>query len=278
VPVLALPIAAAIMRNIKRETAMRTNSLKARLARGETVYGTMIFEWLSPGLPAILDAAGADFVLYDMEHSGFDLPQMKQQFAAARGLGIVPLIRPPAKTYSAIARLLDVGALGLLVPMVESAEEMTTLISWTRYPPDGCRGAIFGGAHDDYGGGSIAEKMGVANERTLVMPLIETVRGLEAVDKIAAVAGVDGLHLGQMDLTISMGIPGQFEHPAFQQDLERLLAACRRHGKFAACMASDLTTLSEWKRRGFRLISCSYDIALLQSQLAAFIAHGKAAG
>src|SRR5690606_24744615 len=119
---------------------MRDNPLKARLAAGETIFGTMVFEFLAPGLPAALSAAGAEFVLYDMEHSGFDYPQMKAQFALARGLPITPLVRPPAKTYSAISRLLDLGAMGLMLQMTESAEEIREIVSWTRYPPVGRRG------------------------------------------------------------------------------------------------------------------------------------------
>lgn len=257
---------------------MRSNSLKTRLARGETVYGTMVFELLSAGLPAILKAAGAEFILYDMEHSGFALSQLKDQLAFARGLDIAPLVRPPSKTYPAVAQLLDLGALGLLLQMSESPDEIARIVSWTRYPPSGVRGAIFGGAHDDYAPGAIDRKIEVANGRTIVMPLIETVLGVEAVDEIASVEGVDGLHLGQMDLTISMGIPGQFDHPDFNKAIDRILAACERHKKFAACMIMDSKTLADWKYRGFRLISCSYDIALLQNQLAALIREGKALG
>jgi 2-keto-3-deoxy-L-rhamnonate aldolase RhmA len=254
---------------------MRTNQLKERLAAGETAYGTMVFEFVSAGLPAVLSAAGAEFVIYDMEHSGIDFPQMKDQFSFARGLSLIPLVRPPAKTYADISKLLDLGAMGLMLQMVESAEEISEIVSWTRYPPLGVRGAIFGGAHDDYLGGSIPEKIIRARERTIILPLIETRKGLEAVEAIAAVEGVDGLHLGQFDLTVSMGIPGQFDHPEFQGALDRILAACKRHGKFAACMGMDAATLVEWRKRGFSMLSCSFDIALIKSALIDLIHKAK---
>src|SRR5271168_2763352 len=111
---------------------MRDNPLKMKLLAGETACGTMIFEFLSPGLPAILSSAGAEFVIYDMEHSGFDFAQMKDQFSFARGLNLIPLVRPPAKTYTDISRLLDLGAMGFMLQMVESAEEMAEIVSWTR--------------------------------------------------------------------------------------------------------------------------------------------------
>ena len=129
---------------------IRNNPVKEKLAAGGDAYGTMIFEFLSPGLPQIAANAGAEFLFYDMEHSGFDFEQIKMQCALCRGLGIVPMVRPPAKQYQFTSRLLDIGAMGLLFQMVESAEEAEELVRWTRYPPRGDRGAIFGGAHDDY--------------------------------------------------------------------------------------------------------------------------------
>ena len=176
---------------------MRDNPVKARLAAGGKAFGTMVFEFSSPGLPALLAAAGAEFALYDMEHSGFGMEEMKRQFSYGRGIGLVPIVRPPEKSYSAVSRLLDMGAMGLMFQMVETPEEAERIVSWTRYPPEGVRGAMFGGAHDDYAPGDLGAKMAKAHERTFVMCMIETKRGLEAVDEIAAVPGVDALHLGQ---------------------------------------------------------------------------------
>ena len=99
---------------------MRDNPVKRRLAAGETVFGTMIFELVSPGLPAILSASGAEFALYDMEHSGISMEEMKRQFSYARGLPLTPIVRPPAKQYQFVSRLLDLGAMGVMAPMVES--------------------------------------------------------------------------------------------------------------------------------------------------------------
>ena len=109
--------------------AVRENPVKQKLASGGTTYGTMIFEFLSPGLPQMSVNAGAEFLFYDMEHSGFEIADMKDQFALCRGLGLVPLVRPPGKQYQYVARLLDIGAMGFLFQMVESAEEAAELVS-----------------------------------------------------------------------------------------------------------------------------------------------------
>ena len=131
---------------------MRDNPIKGKLADGGTAFGTMVFEFISPGLAQVLANAGADFVFYDMEHSGFTMEDMKQQFAYCRGLGLVPLVRPPGKAYQFTARLLDLGAMGVLYQMVESAEEAAELLNNvcnengtdTSEPDDGSGISLFG--------------------------------------------------------------------------------------------------------------------------------------
>ena len=254
---------------------MRGNPVKDALARGETVFGTMVFEFASPGLPAILAGAGARFALYDMEHSGLTDDEIKRQVAYCRGLDIVPLVRPPDKTYAATARLLDIGVMGLMYQMVESAEEAAELASYCRYPPGGVRGAMFSGAHDDYAGGDVTEKMAAADERTLVMALIETAKGVENADAIMAVPGVDMAHVGHFDLSLTMGIPGQFDHPDFQAAIDAILAACARHGKPAGFLAPNVEWGRAWLARGCRFVGYSIDILLLGDALRSGIAALK---
>lgn len=250
---------------------MRANPVKRKLAEGGSAHGTMIFEFSSPGLPQILVNAGCDFVFYDMEHSGFTLSEMKTQLALCRGLGLVPLVRPPGKSYQYTARLLDLGAMGLLFQMVESAEEAAELVSWTRYPLEGQRGAMFGGAHDDYGSASMADTKAAAHERTMVCVLIETAKGLANVDEILAVPGVDVAHLGHADLSLSMGIPGQFDHPDLQAGIDKIAAAAEKHDKIAAGLVGTPSQGREWHGRGFRMLSYFYDIGIFQSALASGI-------
>ncbi len=246
---------------------MRPNPVKTQLAQGGRVFGTMVFEFATPGLPSILAQGGADYALYCMEHTGFTVADMKRQFQYCRAAGIMPIVRPPDKSYATTALLLDIGAMGFMFQMVGSAREAREIVSWTKYPPQGRRGAMFGGAHDDYAGGDLAQKMRAANDRTLVMMMIETREGLENMEEIIATPGVDGVHLGQFDLSLSLGIPGQFDQPVIQNGIDRMLKACRKHGKFAACMAPTLDTAREWMGRGFRMVSYSYDIGLMADRL-----------
>jgi len=246
---------------------LRPNPVKSRLAGGGRAFGAMIFEFFSPGLPQICRNAGAEFVLYDMEHTGLGFESLKTQFALCRGLDIVPMVRVPRGEYSFIARALDVGAMGVMVPMVGTADEAARIVACTRYPPQGRRGAAFGFAHDDYADGDVGEKMAALHARTMVIAQIETADGLANVDAIAAVPDLDALWLGHFDLTNFMGIPGQFRHPDYLAGVDRIVAACARHGKTAAFLATDDEWARDYAAKGFRLLAYGVDPQLLQSAL-----------
>jgi 2-dehydro-3-deoxyglucarate aldolase/4-hydroxy-2-oxoheptanedioate aldolase len=247
---------------------MRDNPVKHRLAQGGHSFGTMVFEFFTPGMAQIAAAAGAEFVLYDMEHSGAGIDTIKAQMAACRGLGAVPFVRVPTTQYHFIARCLDAGAMGIMVPMVDTVAQAREIVSFTRYPPHGIRGAGFGMAHDDYEGGPPPAKIAMANRRTLVMAQIETPRGAAAVDEIAAVDGIDVVWLGHFDLTNFMGIPGQFTHPDYLAAVDAIVAAARRHGKAAGFMATDETWARDYAAKGFRIMAYGLDSLLLQQSLA----------
>lgn len=246
---------------------MRTNPVKATLAAGGRAFGAMVFEVFSPGLAQICRNAGAEFVLFDMEHTGLDFETLKTQFALCKGQELVPMVRVPRGEYHFIARALDIGAHAVMVPMVGTAEEAAHVVSCTRYPPLGKRGAAFGFAHDDYMGGDVATKMAAIHARTMVIPQIETAEGLANVEAIAAVDGVDALWLGHFDLTNFMGIPGQFQHPDYIAGVQRIVAACEKHGKAPAFLATDDAWAREYRAHGFRLMAYGIDQALLQHAL-----------
>lgn len=246
---------------------MRDNPVKRSLAEGGTALGAMAFEFLSPGLPQIAKNAGAQFLLYDMEHTGLGFETLKTQVALCRGLDVVPLARVPRSDYSFIARALDIGAFGVMVPMVANDDEARHVVACTRYPPLGRRGAAFGFAHDDFTGGDIAKKMEALHERTLVIVQIETDEGLGNVEAIAAVPGVDVLWIGHFDLTNFLGIPGQFTHPRYLAALDRIVAACTDHGPTPAILVTDEASVREYAQRGFRMMANGIDHLMLQDAM-----------
>jgi 2-keto-3-deoxy-L-rhamnonate aldolase RhmA len=254
---------------------MTTSTLKQRVLAGERVLGHMVLEFFVPAVPQLVKVAGAEFLLLDMEHTGCSLETLKAMIAACRGVGIAPVVRVPATEYHFIARALDVGAHGIMVPIVETREQAEFIVSCTRYPPLGRRGAAFGVAHDDYQGGTPAEKMEAAHRRTLVITQIETPKGVENAAAIAAVPNVDVLWVGHFDLTNFMGIPGQFDHPDYHAALAKVVGAARANGKGTGFMALDERWGKEYLERGFSMIAYGMDSNLYQKAVAQGIAALK---
>lgn len=247
--------------------------LKQKLKANGHSFGAMVFEFLVPGIAQLSKNAGAEFVLYDMEHSGIGIESIKAQCAYCRGLDLAPLVRVPTTEYDQIATILDAGAHGIMVPMVDTAEQAAFIAACTHYAPVGRRGAGFLMAHDDYKPGDPVAKIRAANERTLTICQIETVGGLENVDAIAATPGVDVLWLGHFDLSNFMGIPGQFQHPEFIAAVKRIAAAATRHGKVAAYLAFDESLSAEYWSYGYRMFAYGLDSILYQTGLGAGLSH-----
>jgi len=251
------------------------NPVKHRLAAGGVALGSMVFEFFTPGIARVCANAGAEFVMYCMEHTGVGFETLKPQFSLCRALGVVPLVRVPAAEYHFVARALDVGALGVMVPLVDTAEQARRIVSFSRYPPAGRRGAAFGFAHDDYRGADVVQKMHALHERTLIICMIETRAGLDNVEAIAAVPGVDVLWLGHFDLTNFLGIPGEFTHPRYRDAVKRIAAAAAQHGKSAGYMAADEQLGREYLGHGYRMIATGTDQGLLQNAMARLIGTWK---
>jgi 2-dehydro-3-deoxyglucarate aldolase/4-hydroxy-2-oxoheptanedioate aldolase len=242
---------------------MPRKSLRQRVLAGDTVLGSMMFELLAPGVPQLLAHAGAEYVIYDMEHTGTSLETIKAQIAYCRGLPIAPMARVPRGEYHFLARALDIGCHGVMIPMVESEAQARAIVEATHYPPRGRRGAAFGFAHDDYAAGDPKPKMRAADARTLVIAQIETERGLEQVEAIAAVDGIDVLWVGHFDLTNFLGIPGQFDNPAYVKAVERIVAAGRKNKKGLGFMAASADWARQYKKLGFNMLAAGPDQALL---------------
>jgi 2-dehydro-3-deoxyglucarate aldolase/4-hydroxy-2-oxoheptanedioate aldolase len=246
---------------------MSPASLKSRLAAGETLFGTMVFEFDSPGLARIVAGAGADFIILDMEHSGWGVETIKRQIAHAHGAGLPPIVNPPGAAHDQICRPLDLGAIGVMVPVVETREQAEAIVRATRYPPLGTRGSAFGVAHDGYSVGDVAATMAAANERTLVIVKIETATGIANADAIMSLPGVDVGFVGHTDLSVSLGNPGEFDNPAFIAARDAVAASCRKHRKAAGCLVATPESGRQWVAAGFRLVTYLGDIWLLANAL-----------
>jgi 2-keto-3-deoxy-L-rhamnonate aldolase RhmA len=244
---------------------MRENPVARTLRAGGTAFGTFALEFVTSALPRTAASAGAEFLVLDQEHSGFTSETLRTVLGAARASDIVPIVRVPSVDSHAISVALDLGALGVMAPRVESADEAQTVASAARYPPGGRRG--FGILHVDEHGGDVERYMREANEEILVVVQIESSAAVESLDEIAAVEGVDVLWIGQYDLTASLGIPGKFDHPEFLAALAATVEACNRHGKAPAMATDSLETAQELLGMGFKCIAFGHDLTLYRAGL-----------
>ena len=246
---------------------MRENPVARKLRSGGVAMGVMCLEFATTGFGRLSAEGGAEFAVFDMEHTGWTLETVKMLIATSRSVDLVPIVRPPVTDYHHIAHVMDVGAMGLVIPLVESAEQIKTAIRYAQYPPAGVRGCAFALSHDDYKGGDLTAKMASANEQTLVIAQIETKAGLDNVEAIAAVPGVDGLWIGQFDLTTSLGIPGKFDHPLFIDATKRIVDACHKHNKAATLAVMNPDELATGPANGFRLLVYAADLWIYQQAI-----------
>jgi 2-keto-3-deoxy-L-rhamnonate aldolase RhmA len=255
---------------------MRPNAVKRRLRAGGVSLGTMVFEFMSPGLPRLLAATGAEFAVFDTEHTWFSSEQIAHLIASARATDLLPLVRCANLDYPLISRPMDMGAAGIMVPRVETRAQVEAIVRAIKYPPVGLRGVATGIAHDDYTGGDVGEKLRSANDESLVIVQVETALAIDNLEEMLAVPGVDVAWVGHFDLTVSMGIPGQFDHPRFQAAMDRVVEVSARHNVAPGLMQADVESVQHWIGRGFRAIAFSGDLWLLQGALRSGLAAVRA--
>lgn len=242
-------------------------SMKEVCEAGGLQVGTFVAEFATPGIGYILKNAGLDFVFLDMEHSGFDVMTLKSALRYFEAADLPCLVRPAGKDYYDMARVLDIGAQGLVLPMVSSAAEARDIVRQCKYAPAGERGVALGVMHDRFTTGPVLEKLGRANRETVIFPLIETAGGVAEVEEIAGIDGVDGLWLGHFDLSCSLGVPGDFEHPKFVEAVERTCAAGKAAGVPVGRIVGDAAEGRREHARGFGMIGVSGDVWMLQAAL-----------
>jgi 2-keto-3-deoxy-L-rhamnonate aldolase RhmA len=235
----------------------------------------MVTEFATANVTRLAARAGAEFVLFDLEHTGYGIERMRETLAAARGVDVVPFLRVPDAHYDLIARALDLGALGVMVPAVESAAEARLVADSTRFPPVGKRG--FGMLmRDEWHEDGVPATIDEANREVLAIVQVETAAGVETADEIAAVEGIDVLWIGHFDLSASLGVPGEFGSEHYTAAVDRVLDAGRRHGKPVGMVCGSVEEGRALFERGFSVLSYSIDIWLYEDALRAGLAGLRA--
>lgn len=248
---------------------MKANRFRQVAAEGRVPVGHMIMEFGTRGIARLLAAVDLDFVVFDMEHGGFDFERIADLLAWASGVPLTPIVRVPQPLYHFLARVMDAGAQGVMIPNVRTAQQAREIVDAVRYAPGGHRGGALGTANNDYVmPGTAGEYFSQANAETVVMCQIESPEGLKNANEIAAVDGVDVLWLGQCDLTLAMGIPLHFDDTRFTEALDTVVEAARRNGKLACIQPSSAEQAEAWTKAGFNVISWATDIDVYRAALA----------
>jgi 2-keto-3-deoxy-L-rhamnonate aldolase RhmA len=242
-----------------------TNTLRDKLVRNEVAYTMSVKLVRSVEIVGIAKSAGYDGLLIDMEHSSFDLDTTNQICVAALYAGIAPIVRVPSKDPFFVSRVLDGGAVGVIVPHIRSVQDAKDVVAAAKFQPVGTRSSTNGLPHFQFRSHPAKLANPVVNENTLVIPMVETVEALELVDEIAAVEGVDSLLIGTNDLCAELGIPGDYENPLVTDAYDRTIKACNKVGKWVGVggLHSRLDLVEKFCGMGARWVMAATDGPLL---------------
>jgi 2-dehydro-3-deoxyglucarate aldolase/4-hydroxy-2-oxoheptanedioate aldolase len=237
--------------------------VKKALREGRLQLGCSFAQLRSPAVATILGKAGLDWCYLDAEHGPFDFGMLQDLCRASIAAGMAPIVRVADVQYHLIARSLDCGAMGILLPRVESPEILARAASWTFFPPVGIRGYGFTQHNVDYEPVTIPQIIQHSNDNTMLAFQIETQAALDARDELISVPGVDGVMVGPADLSISLGIPGQFEHPKLIDAIDKIIETCQRHHVAPGIHIRALHLAKFWRDRGMRFLSTGGDALFL---------------
>ncbi len=208
---------------------------------------------------------GFDWVLIDLEHGACTEGDLPALLMAVEGSKCSPIVRVVSNNQDCVKRALDLGAVGVMIPYVSTASEAAAAVSYTRYPPEGCRGVASSTIATEFGLNTAAYHREVLGE-TLTIIQIETRQGVENIEEIVAVEGVDVVFIGPLDLSFNLGCPKQFDHPKLQDAIDRILEACNQQGK-ACGILSTAEDAQDYIGRGFTFMAVGSDAGALHHGL-----------
>lgn len=252
--------------------ASLTNPVLEAMRAGKPAFGLSVRVVRGPEIARIARASGHQFLFIDGQHGVFNAETVCNIANAALAVGVAPLARVKSLADPDTPILLDNGVSGIIFPDINTPEEARRAVEICRFPPHGKRSV--GGNFPQFDGRAMpaSEAVPALNGSTVVVIMVETARGLDNIEKIAAVPGVDVVHIGTNDLMSDLGKPGQLDDPAVANALDRAIAACKAAGNYAGCGGiRDTAKQAHWIRRGIRFLSTQTDIALLHSSSKAWI-------
>jgi 4-hydroxy-2-oxoheptanedioate aldolase len=235
---------------------MKKNLMKEKLQKGGRAVGAIIQD-PAPQIVEVLGLLGFDWLFIDCEHSPMSLEEVGKLVMAAELRGITPLVRVPQNLPEIILRYLDVGAMGILIPGLETVEDAKIAVSGSKYPPEGVRG-LAGVRGADFGlGGPLGEYVKIANRETMVLGVVESQKGVENIEEILDTEGIDGVSIGTNDLSQSLGVPGQTNHPLVVEAVDKILAAGKKKGKPVGGLIRGGETPKQYIEKGYQMLLTS---------------------
>ncbi len=248
-----------------------SNDLKNKFLNRMPIRGAMIFDFFSPGIPFVVKNSGCEFVIYDMEHGGLTLDKFKELALISKGIGLQPMIRVPEINYNYISRSLDLGANGIMIPMVNNQKDALDVVKYSKYPPLGRRGAGFGFAHNEYKVEDPIDVIKNANKSLINILQIENKSGLDNVEEIAKIDNVDCLWVGHFDLSNFLGVPGQFNSNVYLDAINRIVNAGNKYKKSLGIMVSSKQEINYYSNLGFNVIAIGTEMKLLGDKISELI-------
>lgn len=242
---------------------MKKNIIKGKLSKDEIVIGTWIRNLRSDYLIQLIAKSSFDFVYIDMEHSSMTIDIVASLCLTAQLSGLVPIVRPADKLPHLLAQPLDCGAMGLLIPNVETAEEAKKVIQYSKYKPLGRRGVYLQGVHSSFIPMEGKYFTNFMNRETIIMVQIESKKGLKNIHDILSVKGVDGAVIGRNDLSLDLNLPGQVHHETVINAVKKLIKTCKKINKYPGLLVNDIDEAKYWIKMGIKIIVYSNTSNLL---------------
>ncbi len=242
---------------------MKRTDLRGRMRRGERIIGTMVQEVRTPAIAQILKEVGFDFFMLDMEHGAFNLETAAEIIRVARLVDIAPLVRVCGPQYELIARVLDQGAAGVMVPRIETRSDVEVLVQSMKYPPVGRRGMSSDAPHSQYDFRPLPELIETSNEDTIAIAQIERRAAIENIDDLLSVPGLDAALVGPEDLSVSLGVPGESTSEQVVGAVETMVESAKRHGVVAAIHMGSVEPLQGWLAKGMTMVMYASDLDFL---------------
>ena len=239
------------------------NSVKKSLKQGKTLIGTMVTEIRSQEFIRMLGSIGYDYIIIDMEHSPYDSMTVLDLIRAAKSMALTTIVRVPSSEYTQIARIMDAGCNGVMIPHVEEINQIKETINAVKFPPIGNRSYGIRSIITDFKNYKPAELVDTLNQNTIIFAQIESKKAIDQIEDLTSFEDIDVAFIGPNDLAMSLGHIGEVKHPEVREAIKKVVDVCRDRKIVTGAHYRDIEELLYWKKQGMTVLTYSTDIGLM---------------